>query len=475
MKAKSRLDMTSGPLFGNILRFILPLILTNLLQQFYHAADVMIVGLSSDLNAIGAVGATGTYLGLIRNIFIGFSVGASVVTARYIGAKDPTKTAQSVHTAICMGALFGVIGSVIGIIFTRPVLVMMGYSGTLLTLGARYSYIYLACMPFLSLTNFLSAILHAKGNTKISLYVLSGTGVLNILLNLFFVLVVGLSVEGVAISTAIANLVSAILLWVYLARNKDDCRIFFGKLRIKRDIFAEIARIGFPAGIQSALFSVSNILIQSSILEVNQALTPAGSAYDPVVKGSAAAGSIETFIFAALNSVTTTASTVTGQNVGKNDYRRVRKAFWLLCLVSAAITLIASGSCILFRRPLLALYGIKNSEETLAKIAYMAASTRIFCKWPTFVFYAFMNVCAGTLRGMGKSSTSAAISFVGTCVFRVIWIFTVFRAFENLESIFISYPVSWLLTGICFYFTMSFFIRKRMRAAEQTAVTDAPQ
>jgi F-type H+-transporting ATPase subunit b len=178
----------------------------------------MIVGLSDAPDAVGAVGSTGTYLGLIRNIFIGFSVGASVVTARYIGAKDQENVSRSVHTAICMGVLFGVIGGGIGILLARPALTALGYEGSLLTLGVRYSYIYLACMPFLSLTNILCAILHARGDTKTSFYVLSGTGGLNILLNLFFVLVLKLTVSGVAIATAIANLASAVILWIILAK-----------------------------------------------------------------------------------------------------------------------------------------------------------------------------------------------------------------------------------------------------------------
>ncbi len=467
MKVRSGIDMTRGSLLVNILRFILPLIATNLLQQLYHAADVMVVGLSSDPNAIGAVASTGTYLWLIRNIFIGFSVGASVVTARSIGARDGEKTSRAVHTAVCMGALFGVLGGALGILFTRPILSLMGYTGSLLTLGTRYSYIYLACLPFLSLTNILSAILHAKGDTKTSLYVLSGTGVLNILLNLFFVLVLGLSVEGVAIATATANAASAVLLWGFLVRKGEDCRISFGKLRFSRTHFAAIARIGFPAGIQNAMFSLSNMIIQSSILEVNNALTPTGSAYDPVVKGSAAAGSIENFMFAALSSVSTAASAVVGQNVGKGDYRRVRLAFWELCLVSSLITVLMSGACILLRDPLLSLYGVGASDALLEGIAYDAAQTRIFCKWPEFILYAVMNTCAGTLRGFGKSSTAAAISFVGTCVFRVLWIYTVFRAFENLESIFLSYPISWLLTGIFFLGTVLLTLRKKMRGGEE--------
>ena len=465
MTRKARIDMTQGSLYGNIFRFILPLILSNLLQQLYHAADMIIVGLSSDPNALGAIGSTTSYLSLIRNIFVGFSVGVSVVTARSIGAGNREETSRAAHTGLCMGALFGVLGGGIGILFARPVLVGMGYEGSLLTLALRYSYIYLACMPFLSLTNVLSAILHAKGDTKTSLYVLSGTGILNILLNLLLVLGFDMSVSGVAVATAVANLASAFLLWIYLAKNGEECAIHFAKLRMHRAQFGAIARIGFPSGIQSALFSLSNLIIQSSILEVNQLLKPPGAVYDPVIKGSAAAGSIENFLFAATNAISATASTVVAQNVGFGDFKRVRRSFWAVTVVSCSISLLMSLSFVLLHRPLLLLYGVPSIGDAVAEITYQAALTRILCKWTTFITYAFLSVGAGTLRGLGKSSTSAVISLIGTCAFRIAWIYTVFRAVKNLESIFLSYPISWILTGICFFIVVRIFLRR----AEQKA------
>lgn len=471
IKARSGIDMTKGSLFVNILRFIFPLILTNLLQQLYHAADVVVVGLSSDPNAIGAVSSTGTYLGLVRNLFIGFSVGASVVTARAIGAGKEEDTSRAVHTSVCMSVLFGVLGGALGMLLLRPVFLWMGYTGSLLTLGLRYSYIYLACLPFLSLTNVLSAVLHAKGDTKTSLWVLSGTGVLNVLLNLLFVVGIGMSVEGVAIATAVANLASAVLLWTALAKSEGGTRLSFRLLRMSKKHFCDVARIGFPSGIQSAFFSLSNLLITSSILEVNALLTPAGSLYDPVVKGNAAASGIENFLFAAMNAVNSTASTLIGQNVGKGDHRRVWRAFFTLCGTACLIALIMSGACILLRDPLLALYGVRAGGDALGKIAYDTAITRVIYKWPTFVTYAFLTAASGTLRGLGKSSLSAAISFVGTCVFRIVWISTVFRALVNLGSIYISYPISWVVTGVVIFILVLRFLRKSIKNAEtETAV-----
>ena len=461
---RKSMDMTTGPLFTKLLRFIIPLILTNLLQQLYHAADIMVVGLSSDPDAVGAIGSTGTYLGLITNLFIGFSVGAGVVTARCIGARDAEGTSRAAHTALCRGVLFGLGGSALGMLLAEPILVAMGYTGHLLELALRYAYIFLACMPFSSMTNFLCAILRAKGNTRTSLLVLSATGVLNILLNLFFVLVLDFSVEGVAIATGIANLTSAVILWSYLAREKDDCRLSFRNLRISKKEFKEIARVGFPAGIQNALFAVSNILIQSSILEVNSILTPPGSAYSPVIKGNSALGSIENFIFTALSAISSAASNFTSQNVGCKNYRRVYRVLWQLSIIGSGVALIMSFGGMLIHEPLLRLYGVENVEETLGRIAYETAFTRMIMKWPYFVFYAILNICAGMLRGLGRSTVSAVISFVGTCVFRVVWIYTIYETFGTLESIYVSYPISWFLTGVCFLATVLIVLKKRSRA-----------
>ena len=460
---KTQMDMTTGSLFINILRFILPLMATNLLQQLYHSADIMIAGMSHEPDAVGAIGSTGSFLALIRNVFIGLSVGANVVVARHIGANDQDKTSRAIHTSICMSLLFGIAGVIVGIALTRPVLIGMGYTGNLLKLAVRYSYIYLACLPFLSLTNFLAAILQAQGNTRSSLCIFTSTGMLNILLNLFFVKIVGLSVEGVAIATAIANLVSAVAFWIYISQKGGSCKIRFSKLRMHRDEFTDIFWVGFPAGVQSALFSLSNIIIQSSILQVNNAVTPTNSAYAPVIKGNSAAQDIETFIFQALAATTVCAGAFTAQNVGAGNYRRVRKAFGEIIWVSIVIALLMSAGAILFRNPLLALYGVKNAQDPLSVIAYDAAITRIWWKWPTFCIYAIMNACAGAIRGLGKSSLSAMISIFTTCIFRVVWIYTVFKHFGNLESIFISYPISWLLSVLIFLPLFFILIRKKLR------------
>ena len=463
LSAGRHINMTTGPLFVNIVKFILPLIATNLLQQFYNAADIMVVGLSSEPDAVGAVGSAGSFLTLMVNIFIGFSVGANVLVARNIGAKDEEHTSRAVHTAVCMSLISGVLGGIVGSLLVRSVLVGMGYTGTLLNLGLRYSYIYFACMPFAAMTNFLSAILQAQGDTRTSLYTLTCAGLLNVGLNLFFVLVVGLSVEGVAIATAMANLFSACVLWKALSRKHNICPLSFRKLRLWRNEALEILRIGVPAGVQNAMFSISNILIQSSILQVNNMVTPPNSAYAPVIKGNTAVSSLEGFVFTALGATTVTASAFTAQNVGANNYRRIRRAFGYICLISAFIALVLSISGMLFRAPLLSLYGVEKGEDLLSILTYDAAITRFFWKWPAFLVYAMMNACSGTIRGLGKSALAAFITFLGTCVFRILWIYTVFQYFMNLESIHISYPISWAITGIAFVVILFRLLRKKLR------------
>ncbi len=467
--------MTQGPLLRKMILFILPLMATHLLQVFYNAADVMIVELSNVQNAVGAVGSSGAYLNLIVNIFIGFSIGADVVVARNIGAKNSDGTKKSVHTSVCMSLIFGVAGAVIGIAAAKPIYLLMGYSGDLLDLCLKYSYIYLIGLPFASITNFLSAIMRAKGDTRTPLYVLSAAGLLNVLLNLFFVLgPLKLSVEGVALATAIANLASSVALFIVLSHDSGDCKIFAKKLRLTKSAFTDICHIGFPSGIQNAFFSISNMLIQSSVLTVNDMMAPPElSAYAPVIKGNAAVTSLENFSFAALNSVSQAASTFTGQNVGVRDYRRVKKVLWNACLIAAVLSVTVISLLILFREPLLSLYGVGTIEgDPLSDIAVRTAEIRIWTKWPPFILIALMNTAAGVLRGLGKSVTSATISFIGTCVFRVVWIFTVFEYFKTLESIYLSYGISWLLTGVAFFICVGFMLRKKIKEQSKIELSD---
>ena len=471
--------MTHGPILRKMILFILPLMATNLLQIFYNAADVMIAGLSADQNAVGAVGSCGVYLSLIINIFIGFSVGTDVVVARNIGAKDADGISKSVHTSICMSAIFGIAGTVVGIAIARPIYILMGYSGDLLELCLIYTYIYLIGMPFSSLTNFLSAIMRAKGDSQTPLYVLSATGILNVLLNLVFVLGFKLTVEGLAIATAVSNLVSSLILFILLTKDKGDCKVSVRKLRPSKREFWDVFHIGVPSGIQNAFFSVSNMLIQSSIVRVDTYMTSALPAeeitYQPVIKGNSAASSLENFAFAFMNPVAQAASTFTGQNVGVGDYRRVKKVLGVSCFLSVATGIIGSAILIIFNAPLLSLYGVKSSSDILSQIAYNTALTRFIWRASPFFLISLMNTTAGILRGIGKSVTSAVISFIGTCIFRVAWVLTVFEYFMRrespyvLESIYISYPMTWILTSAAFFIIIGFSLKKLIKEQDKNA------
>lgn len=469
--SRKEIDMTHGPLLGKIVLFVLPLMLTNLLQVLYNAADMMVVSLSHEANAVGAISTTGAFVNLILNIFIGFSVGANVVVARSLGAKDYEQTERAVHTSLLMSLMFGVGGAAIGFAVSRPVLGLMGVQDDLLDLALTYTGIYFLGVPFLSVTNYCVAILRAKGDTRTPLFVLTSTGILNVVLNLFFVLVCHMAVDGVAIATMVSNAVSMVVLLFVLSRDKGPCRFFLRRLRLESGAFRSILAIGVPAGIQGALFSLSNMLIMSSILKVDAASCPPDAAYRPVVGGNGAAANLEGFVYTATNSVYQAAITFTGQNVGAAEYERVKRVMASCYFVTFCIATLFGGLLLLLRQPLLGLYGVRPGEPgSLADIEYNAAVTRMKITITPYFGLAFMEVGCGVLRGLGKSLTSTVVSLVGSCVFRIVWIYTVFAALGTLESIYISYPISWYLTGAvhltCSLLVLRHLLRTRRPAPE---------
>ena len=438
--------MTEGPLFTKILLFVLPMMATNLLQVAYNAADMMIVSLSSEANSVGAIGMTGPFINLVLNLFMGFSIGANVVIARSIGAREGERASKVVHTSLLLALILGAVGCVIGWFISEPVLSAMGIDGNLLDLATTYTFVYFAGAPFVALTNYSVAIFRAKGDTKTPLYVLTVSGLINVVFNLFFVLALGMAVEGVALATVISNVVSSVVLIYCLSRSNDDCKFAFSKLGIDKRALKEVIRIGFPAGIQGALVSLSNMMIQSSVLRVNDILAP-GSVYEPVVDGNASVSNLNGFIYTATNSVCQASIAFTSQNVGAGKFDRIKKVMLNCYAITCAVAVICSTTLVIFNHQLLALYGITDGEG-LAGIAYSAAMTKMRCETMTYFLLAFMEVGCGVLRGLGKSLTSTVITLVGACLLRVVWILTVFEHFLTLESIYISYPVSWTVTGI---------------------------
>ena len=476
IKKERNLNLTEGPLLGRIMLFVLPLIASNLLQTLYNAADMMVVGLSSEPNAVGAIGTTGSYINMIINVFVGFSAGANVVVARHIGARDDKATSRTVHTAILMSLIFGFVGMGLGFATARPVMRMLGNEGNLLELSVTYTYIYFAGVPFISLTNYLISILRAKGDTKTPLIVLSISGIINVLLNLFFVLVCGLSVEGVSLATVIANAISAVVLLIILMRDDGPCRFSFKKLCIERHSFFNILHIGIPAGIQGALFSISNMLIQSSIIRVNNSYGYDSTGYQPVVNGNAAAANLEGFVYTATNAICQAAITFTSQHLGAAKLERIKKVMGCCYLVTFIIAALCTALLLIFSRPLLSLYGVHaNTGDVMQELAYQTAVKRMLWIIGPYFLLAFMEVGGGIVRGLGKSITSTVVSLIGACLFRVVWIMTAFDAVMDqgdptkaLIVIFLSYPISWILTALIHFCCGWLSLRKLIRLQKAT-------
>ena len=375
--AKKQLSMTEGPVFFKILAFVLPLMVTNLLQVLYNSADMIVVSLSHEPDAVGAIGMTSSFVNLIVNVFIGFATGANVIIAQQLGAKDDERVCRSTHTALVMSVIFGVSSAAVGMLISRPVLSLMGAEGKLLELATTYTVIYFAGVPFISMTNYLIAIFRAKGDTRTPLFILSLSGLINFLFNLFFVLVVGMSVEGVAIATAIANVFSFILLALKLSRDDSACRFSFKKLCLDRRAFRGILYIGIPAAIQGSLFSIANMMLQSSIIRVNNVTCPPNSEFSPVIRGNTAASNLETFMYTAQNSVYQAAITFTSQNVGAGKPKRVYRIMGSCYVWGTIISVIAAAAIFLAKDPLLALYKVTDGDPlSLNHIAYQAAGTR---------------------------------------------------------------------------------------------------
>ena len=462
------MDMTEGPILSKIIRFVMPIMVTNILQMLYNAADIMVVSLSTEQNAVGAITTASPFVALIINIFIGFSVGSNVLVARFLGAKDNERVSRTVHTSVIVSLIVGVLCAILGVFISRPVLSMMGASGNLLELATLYTIIYFCGTPFMAATNFLSSIFRAKGDTKTPLYVLSVSGIINVVLNFVFVMEFKMSVEGVAIATATANAVSAVVLLWILSKDEGPCRFSFNKCRLDKSAVLGIIKEGLPAGINGAVFSLSNMLITSSILTVNNLMTPAGSAYEPIVKGNGAAQNIGGFVYTAVNSVYQAAITFTSQNVGAKKYKRVWRVMVSTISFAMLVGAVSSLLVFIFRDPLLSLYGVaEGADGTLEKMTYDAAITRVIFVISTYCIIAWQEAGCGVVRGLGRSTLSMIVSLIGACGFRVAWIAFVFPMSQTLETIYISYPLSWALTGIvqilCGVICLKALIKKQER------------
>ena len=458
------INMLEGPLLGKVFAFVLPLMITNLLQVCYSAADMIVVGLSGVDGAIGSIGTTNALINLVLNVFTGFGVGAGVVVARNIGRGDREATEKSVHTALLVGLFAGVLCMCIGLVISRPILTLMGDQGHILDLATLYTRVYFAGVPFLAVANFMISILRAKGDTRTPLYILTFTGLLNVGLNLLFVLAFDMSVDGVALATAISNAASAALLGVRLCNEQSWCRLSFHKLRFDRAALRDILHDGLPAAVQGALFSLSNMLIQSSIIGINNAACPGGS---DVIDGNAAGSSIESFLYTATNSVCQAAVTFTSQHYGARKFKRIGLVMRTCYLVTGIIAVVGTVLIVSLRHPLIGLY-------VSSEMAYETAQTRIFILIIPYITLAFMEVGSGVLRGLARSMLSTTVTLVGCCLLRIVWLWTVFRIWPTLDIIYLSYPVSWLVTALTHFACSQYVRHKCMRRLEaETAAAQA--
>lgn len=448
---RNKIDMCNGPILRNVIAYTVPIIFTGVLQLLFNAADLIVVGRFRGNLSVGAVGATSSIINLIINLFIGLSVGAGVTVAQALGAGNAKEVHRTVHTAIPAAVLSGVFLTAFGMIFAEKILQLVGTPDDIINLSAAYLKIYFGGVIFVMLYNFGAAILRAAGDTKSPLIFLTIAGVINVFLNLFFVCIMGMDVDGVALATAISQAVSAILVLIALMRRRDACRLKLTDLRIYIKPLKKMAAIGLPAGIQGSLFSVSNVIIQSSVNSFGAL----------AVSGGSAAGSIEGFVYTAQNSFQQTAMNFAGQNLGAGNYKRVKRVL-AVCLACATVTGVVLGVTVrVFGRQLLSIY-IPDSQRAVE----VGLIRLTFITLPYFIC-ALQDTMTGVLRGIGVSIPPMIICIFGICVFRIIWICTVFKIFNTLECIYISYPISWSLTFIAQVITYLHVKKKRLdRRAE---------
>ena len=443
---KYQIDMCHGPLFGKIVIFVLPLMLSNVMQLMFNAVDLVIVGQYANYESMAAVGSCGALIALLLNLFYGLSVGANVLTARCIGARDKKMVSHSVHTAMAVALFGGILMAVIGVLIAKPVLEMMLTPANVLAKSSVYMQIYCAGIPFILLYNFGSSILRATGDTRRPMRYMIIAGVIKLCINLLFVCVFRMDVVGVASATIIANFVSAALVIYAMTSVRDASRLFFKHIRFHASSFREIVMIGVPAGIQGALFSVSNIIIQSTI----------NSFGAEAMAGSAATAALEGMVFMAYNSYFHCVTSFTGQNHGAGKYKRIIKGFIYCMILSSATALVLGWGMFLAGPRLLKVF---NPDPEVIKWGML----RLKFLLTTYFLGAMMDVVSGTLRGLGHSFKPTFVTLMGICVFRVAWVEWIFPHYRTMENLLISYPISWVLVAAVNGIILYYVCRKMFR------------
>ena len=450
-KRSYEVDMCRGPLLGKILIFAFPLMLSGILQLLFNAADIVVVGRFAGSQALAAVGSTGALINLIINVFIGLSVGANVLVARYYGAGEKEQVSQAVHTSVLLSLLCGVVLIAVGVLLAQPLLELMGTPDDVIDMSATYMRIYFCGMPVIMLYNFGAALLRAVGDTRRPLFYLSGAGVINVVLNLLFVIVLKMDVAGVALATVISQCISAFLVVRCLIKESGAIRLDLRRLKLHPTKLRQILRVGLPAGFQGILFSLSNVVIQSSV----------NSFGEIVVAGGSAASSVENFVYVAMNAFHQANVSFTSQNLGAGNYRRIWRVLALAECCVIAVGLLLGGSVVYFGPYLLRLY-------THSPAVIDCAMQRLYIVCLPYAICGIMDVAVGTLRGIGYSVLPMVVTLVGACGLRLVWIATIFQipAFHTIQTVYWSYPISWTITAaahfVCIFFTMRHLKRHLM-------------
>lgn len=431
MKTKKyEIDMCNGPLSGKMLLFAIPLMLSGILQLLFNTADIIIVGRIVGTQALAAVGSTSTLIYLLTSFSMGLSVGISVLIGRYYGAEKEEEITKVVHTAIAMGLLCGCLLMILGILSSRQLLQLMGTPEDVLGMAALYMQIYFIGMPAGLLYNFGAAILRAVGDTKRPLYILLLSGSMNVELNIVFTLGLGWGIAGVAFATIFSQGISAVFVVGILYKRNDALQLYPYKIKLYKSQVKNIMQIGFPASLQSILFSFSNVLIQSSI----------NSFGSIAVAGSAAAANIEGFVTTSMNAFHQTTMNFTSQNYGAGKYQRIQKVLGLALLFDALIGIVLGNMVFYFGEQLLGIYVEERQAITYGLI-------RLFYTCIPYFLLGTMDIFVGCMRGLGHVSLPMVISLTGICGLRVLWIYTIFQNNHTLNVLYLSYPVTWAITA----------------------------
>ena len=448
-KSGHGIDMLNGPLLPRILLFALPLALSSILQLLFNAADVVVLGRFVGPDALAAVGSTASLINLLVNLFVGLSVGVNVLVARNYARGDEAEVQDIVHTSVAVSVLSGILLIFVGYFFSGPMLLLMGSPENVLPMSVIYLRIYFAGMPFILLYDFGAAILRAIGDTRRPLYYLLFAGVLNVFLNLFFVLVCNMGVAGVAIATSVSNMVSSLLVARALMREESALRLHLRRLKVDLQVLKKIFTIGLPAGIQGCIFSVSNVLIQSSVNSFGYI----------VMAGCTASNNLEGFVYQAMNAVYQANLSFTSQNIGAGRYSRINRILYTCLFV---VTVIGAGMGILFCIFGTPLLGIYSTEPEVIK----AGLVRLYFICGTYFLCGWMDVLVGSMRGMGYAILPMIVSLIGACGLRILWIVTIFAGHHTMEMLFLSYPVSWIVTALVHYICFR-RLRKNFPAADE--------